>query len=175
MKQTIFVLILLPVEVWHCSTVELADHWRLLRTMCLSTHWSCNGTLRSLLLRGWVAAVPKRFHFFFHFPLFSGCRINTQKNSVLGKQCCVLNLKSSSKEARREDRPRERKGKEGKRREMSRRQYFTQVIHFFLNDSLLFVCFRSFYLTFPRFAMYEQEVKWDWGAVDSFDEFGPYI
>ncbi len=60
---TVFVLILMPVEVWNSSAMESAKCWQLLYTTCISTRWPCSVTLRSLLHYDWVAAVPKPSHF----------------------------------------------------------------------------------------------------------------
>ncbi len=60
---TVFVPILMPVEVWNSSALESAKSCQLFCTTCISTRWPCSVTLRSLLHYDWVAAVPNPSHF----------------------------------------------------------------------------------------------------------------
>ncbi len=61
-RHTDFVLILMPVEVWYSSALESAERWWLYRPYTsLGDHRSV--TLPGLLLRCWIAAFPKCFHF----------------------------------------------------------------------------------------------------------------
>ena len=58
-RHTVFVLTLMPVEARNPLAMDSAERWRLLHTMCLSSRWPRSVILRGLLLRGWVAVVPK--------------------------------------------------------------------------------------------------------------------
>lgn len=75
-RHTVFVLMLLPQEVWSSAITESAGCWQLLSTMRLSTLRAV--TLCGLTLCGWVAVVPECCHFAI-MPLTVECWMSRRK------------------------------------------------------------------------------------------------